>query len=181
MFRERQKQPSRTIAFPCQGGGLPWWFRPPEFACRVRDPGSIPGLGRSPGGGHGNPLQYSCLENFMVRGAWRATVHGVTKSRIRLSKLTRTHTGVVAKMMAFELFENHTNDPNRFISCDFQKNRGGSGLGGGSLGEDSSRRKLMTKVLFFRRRHLVREECCREMEGQSWDVERKQADPEGAL
>jgi len=39
----------------------------------------------------------------------------------------------------------------------------------------------MTKVLFFRRRHLVREECCREMEGQSWDVERKQADPEGAL
>ena len=42
--------------------------------------GSIPGLGRSPGGGHGNPLQYSCLENSMDKGAWRATVHGVTKS-----------------------------------------------------------------------------------------------------
>ena len=41
--------------------------------------GSVPGLGRSPGGGNGNPLQYSCLENFMDRGAWRATVHGIAK------------------------------------------------------------------------------------------------------
>ena len=46
----------------------------------LRDEGSIPGLGRSPGGGHGNPLQYPCLENPMDRGAWQATVHGVTKS-----------------------------------------------------------------------------------------------------
>ena len=46
---------------------------------------SIPGLGGSPGGGHGYPLQYSYLENPMVRGAWRATVHGVTKSRTRPS------------------------------------------------------------------------------------------------
>ena len=45
-----------------------------------RDTGSIPGLGRSPEGGHGNPVQYSCLENPMDRGAWRATVHRVTKS-----------------------------------------------------------------------------------------------------
>ena len=44
----------------------------------------IPGLGRAPGGGHGNPLQYSCLENPMDRGAWRATVHGVTKSWTQL-------------------------------------------------------------------------------------------------
>ena len=44
----------------------------------------IPGLGRSPGGGHGNPLQYSGLENPMDRGAWQATVHGVTKSWTRL-------------------------------------------------------------------------------------------------
>ena len=43
------------------------------------DLGSIPGLGRSTGEGNGNPLQYSCLENLMDRGAWRATVHGVTK------------------------------------------------------------------------------------------------------
>ena len=46
----------------------------------VRDVGLIPGLGRSPGGGHGNPLQYSCLENPMDRGAWRATVRGVAQS-----------------------------------------------------------------------------------------------------
>ena len=45
------------------------------------DLGSVPGLGRSPEGGHGSPLQYSCLEKSMDRGAWRATVHGVAKSR----------------------------------------------------------------------------------------------------
>ena len=44
----------------------------------TRDANSIPGLGRSPGGKHGHPLQYSCLENPMDRGAWRATTHGVT-------------------------------------------------------------------------------------------------------
>ena len=49
------------------------------------DPGLIPGLGRSPGEGNGNPLQYSCLENPMEGGAWWATVHGVAKSRTRLS------------------------------------------------------------------------------------------------
>ena len=51
----------------------------------VRDAGSIPGLGRSPGGGHGNPLQYSCLENPMDRGAWRATVHRVAQSWTRIN------------------------------------------------------------------------------------------------
>ena len=52
------------------------------------DLGSIPGSGRSPGEGNGNPLQYSCLENPMDGGAWRATVHGVTKSRTRQSDFT---------------------------------------------------------------------------------------------
>ena len=56
-----------------------------ESACNVGDLGSVPGLGRSPGGGHGKPLQYSCLENSMYRGTWQATVHGVAKSWIRLS------------------------------------------------------------------------------------------------
>ena len=51
-----------------------------ESACNVGDLGSIPGLGRSPGGGDGKPLQYSCLENPMDRGAWWATVHEVTES-----------------------------------------------------------------------------------------------------
>ena len=46
----------------------------------VGDPGLIPGSGRSPGGGNGNPLQYSCLENPMDRGAWQAAVHGIAKS-----------------------------------------------------------------------------------------------------
>ena len=51
------------------------------------DVGSIPGSGRSPGGGHGNPLQYSCLENPMEGGAWRVTVHGVTKESDTTSQL----------------------------------------------------------------------------------------------
>ena len=50
-----------------------------ESACSVRDPGSIPGSGRSPGGGNGNPLQCSCLKNSMDRGAWWATVYEVRK------------------------------------------------------------------------------------------------------
>ena len=54
----------------------------PASAGDIRDAGLIPGLGRSPGGGHGNPLQYSCLENPMDREAWQATVLGVTKSQI---------------------------------------------------------------------------------------------------
>ena len=53
-------------------------------AYNVGDPGSIPGSGRSPGEGNGNSLQYSCLVNFMDRGAWQGTVHGVTKSQKQL-------------------------------------------------------------------------------------------------
>ena len=81
------------------------WLSSKEAFCNVRDVagavGSIPGLGRSPGEGNGNPLQYSCLKNPMDRGAWRATVHGVTKKvghslvtkQQRLSKRpTITHT-----------------------------------------------------------------------------------------
>ena len=54
---------------------------PSASAGDIKDLGSIPGLGRSPGGGHGNPLQYSFLENPMDRGAWRATVRGVANSQ----------------------------------------------------------------------------------------------------
>ena len=57
-------------------------------ACNSGDPGLIPGLGRSPREGNGNPLQYSCLDNPMDRGAWQATVHGVTKSWTQLSDFT---------------------------------------------------------------------------------------------
>ena len=52
-----------------------------ESACNAADSGSIPGSGRSPGEGNGNPLQYSCLENPMDRGAWQVIVHGVAKRR----------------------------------------------------------------------------------------------------
>ena len=55
------------------------------------DPGSIPGSERFPGGGHGNPLQFSCLGNPMDRGAWWATVHGIAGSRTRLCHRARTH------------------------------------------------------------------------------------------
>ena len=56
-----------------------------ESACNARDPGLIPGLGRCPGKGNGNPFQCPCLENPMDRGAWWATDHGVAKSRARHS------------------------------------------------------------------------------------------------
>ena len=80
--------------------GFPGGSDGKESACSVEDPSSIPGSGRSPGGGDGNPLQYSCLENPMDRGAWRAAVHGLAKSQTRLSDThthTHTHTRGVGK------------------------------------------------------------------------------------
>ena len=65
--------------------GFPDGSESKESACNAGDPGLIPGLGRSPGEGNDNLLQYSCLENPMDRGAWRATVHEVAKSRTQLS------------------------------------------------------------------------------------------------
>ena len=64
---------------------------PPASAGDVRDMGSTPGLERSPGGGHGNPLQYSCLENPTDRQTWQATVHGVTESHIQLKRPSTQH------------------------------------------------------------------------------------------
>ena len=60
-------------------------------ACNAGDLSLIPGLGRSPGEGNGNPLQYSCLENPMDGGAWWFTVHGITKGQTRLSDFTSSH------------------------------------------------------------------------------------------
>ena len=79
-FSERLRQQNKkgttmkSLYFPAGSDGK-------ESACNVGDLGSIPGSGRPPGGGHGNPLQYSCLENPTDRGAWWATVHGVTESQ----------------------------------------------------------------------------------------------------
>ena len=65
---------NRLMGLPCSSKGK-------ESACNAEDPGSIPGLGRSSGEGNGNPLQYSCLENPMDRGAQQVTVHGIAKSQ----------------------------------------------------------------------------------------------------
>ena len=65
--------------------GFPGGSEVKESACNVEDLGSVPGLGRSPGEGNSYLLQYSCLENSMDRGDWQTTVHGVAKSRTRLS------------------------------------------------------------------------------------------------
>ena len=67
-----------ALGLPCSSNGK-------ESACAAGDQGSIPGSGRSSREGNGNPLQYSCLKNSMDRGAWQATVCGVTKSQTRLS------------------------------------------------------------------------------------------------
>ena len=64
--------------FPGGSGGK-------ESACNVGDPGLVPGFGTSPGEGNVHPLQYSCLENSMDRGAWKATIHGITKSQTQLN------------------------------------------------------------------------------------------------
>ena len=77
--------------FPC---GFPGGSAGKESTCNVGDPGSIAGLGRSPGEGNGNPLQYPCLENPMDGGAWQATVLGITKSQTWMKRLTLLPTPV---------------------------------------------------------------------------------------
>ena len=62
----------------------PLWLSGKESACNAEELDSVPGLGRSPGGGYGSPLQYSCLENPMDRGVWQAAVHGVATSWTQL-------------------------------------------------------------------------------------------------
>ena len=82
--------------------GLPQWLSDKEWACKAGDASSIPGLGRSPRVGYGNPLQYSCLENLTDRGPWRATVHGLAKSQTQLKQLS-THAGLFLGLKTFIL------------------------------------------------------------------------------
>ena len=102
-FVSHQEMTVLFIAFEMQGRfyahlevinwcfwGFPGGSEVKASACNEGDLGLIPGSGRSPGEGNGNPLQYSCLENPMGGGAWWATVHGVAKSRTRLSEFTFT-------------------------------------------------------------------------------------------
>ena len=83
--------------------GFPGGSEDKASACKAGDPGSIPGLGRSPGEGNGNPLQYSSLENPMDRGAWRATVHRVSKSRTRLSYFTHMNSYICQDKETWEM------------------------------------------------------------------------------
>ena len=78
---------------------------PPANAGGARDAGSIPGLGKSPGAGSGNPLQYSCLQNPMDREAWQATVHGAAKSQTQLSNWAHSnYTLAYVGLFAMSLF-----------------------------------------------------------------------------
>ena len=80
--------------------GFPGGSEVKASACNSGDMGSIPGLERSPGEGNGNLLQYSCLEKLMDGGAWWATVHGVAKSRTRLSDLTHSLSDITKESRA---------------------------------------------------------------------------------
>ena len=82
--------------------GLTWWLSDKESACNAGDLGMIPGLGRYPGGENGYPLQYTRLENSMVRGAWEATVHGVAKELDMTEQLNNNHhTELVTILLLF--------------------------------------------------------------------------------
>ena len=84
----------------CKYTGFPGGASAKEPTCQCRRPWLIPGWGRSPGIGNSNSLQYSCLENPMDRGAWWTTVHGVTRSWIRLNWLSR-HALSIWRYLAF--------------------------------------------------------------------------------
>ena len=86
-------------------GGFPGGSDSTASACNAGDLGSLPGSGRSPEEGNGSPLQYSCLENPMDRGAWWATVHGAAKSRTRLSDLSPSLYIYCSEHLI--IFENH--------------------------------------------------------------------------
>ena len=95
-----------------------------ESACNAGDPGSTPELGRSPGEGHGNPLQYSCLENPMDRGACRATVLGVTKGRTRLNNehwLSLSRIFLPPQVSMHQEFESYVLIAGWFCLCLFQE------------------------------------------------------------
>ena len=102
--------------------GFPGGSDGKESACNMGDPSLIPGSGTSPGKGNGNPVQYSCLENPMDGGAWRATVHGVTQSWTQPSDFTFTFlhfhsmnkTRVCINCICFSIYIN--------IHCFFNRN-----------------------------------------------------------
>ena len=97
--------------------GFPSGSEGKESACNARDLGSISGLGRSPGEENGNPLQHSCLENPMDRGAWWATVHGVAQSRTRLSYFTFFLSFFLLVFHVYYIFFIHSPVDRHFSGC----------------------------------------------------------------
>ena len=95
-----------------QSAGFPGGSEVKASACNVGDLGSVPGWGRAPGEGNGTPLQYSCLENPMDGGAWWATVHGVAKSRTRLSDFTFTFCMLFSSLFIQQRFIQDLLSPN---------------------------------------------------------------------
>ena len=93
-----------TLLKESGGQGFPGDSGSKEPACNVGDPGSFPGSGRSPGEGHGNPLQYFCLENNMDRRTFQATVLRVEKSQIWLKQLSAKETGKLSSQSPTHLF-----------------------------------------------------------------------------
>ena len=90
------------------------WVSGKEFVCQCINAelaGWIPESGRSPGEGHGNPVQYSCLENFMDRWAWKATVHGVSKSQTRLSTHVHCILNHICSIVGTDPPWRHSKDP----------------------------------------------------------------------
>ena len=85
--------------------GLPQWLSCKESACNAGatgDMSSVPELGRSPGGGQGNPLQYTCLKNFMDKGAWQATIHRFAKSQTLLKATWHACSSLLLKYKCHE-------------------------------------------------------------------------------
>ena len=119
MIWENNNETYTLLGFPVASAGK-------DSACNLRDPGLIPGLGRFPEEGNSKPLQCSCLENPMDRGAWGATAHGVTESQTQLRDCTCIHTHQISS----PLFVKVQDDPqaltsfgnflNIILSWDFQ-------------------------------------------------------------
>ena len=93
----------KGLFFPCGSDSK-------ESACNAGDPGLVPGSGRSPREGNGTPLQYSCLENSMDRGAWPATVHGVAKSWTPLSDTVTFSQSLYYLLLSTTLANKHCRD-----------------------------------------------------------------------
>ena len=98
-----------TLVSLCSTMGFPGGSEVKASAWNAGDPGLIPGSGRSPEEGNGTPLQYSCLENPMEGGVWQATVHGVAKSRTRLSDFTSLTALDIKKVLILFYFKTFYN------------------------------------------------------------------------